>query len=606
MGSPSSRVSVRRTALLLVALLGASSGAAAPAWHVMRTPRFLLVSQLSEPVTRAWATEFNQFVDALGTQIKIEESRLPALTIVLFAEAKDFAPYRLPQPNGTSREIAGFFATRETWSVIGLPAQFNSAGTRQTVFHECTHWVESSTPAQLPLWMSEGLAEVFATFERIDGKAYWGRPIDSHVALLKTGHPLPLEQLLAVGPNAPLFNDADETRGFYAESWAFMHYLVFGVRTGDARAIDRYLIATANGANAATAFASAFGVNPAEMDRELDAYLGHGLYRTHIRSSATDTVGPMAYQTASPALVATALARLALGSGRRDLVHENITRAVTLDSEKPEPYEVLAFIRADEGDAEAAMISARRALDLGSQDAWMHVFAARGLHAQTYNDGTFDESVARQIADSFEQAIERRPTLRTAYAGLGRMIESIESLTEQDLRCLLLGRRQFPQEGEILLGLIAAAHKAGADNDAEAMLAQLRAPENGFTEDLRDRARIMAIQWEMATRQARLSALIQSGELPEALAEYPGLLALPIPVEMHAAFSLQRDHLAGQIKLDAARAALAEGRLAVARQLVQELAAMPRIPRILSNAAGELLSQIDQAGTASPSVPPRP
>jgi len=80
-----------------------------------------VISQLSEPETRAWAVEFEQFVGALHELYSVDEVTLPPLTIVLFRSSREFAPYRLRTASGQARISAFFGNTVLRYSVtIGL------------------------------------------------------------------------------------------------------------------------------------------------------------------------------------------------------------------------------------------------------------------------------------------------------------------------------------------------------------------------------------------------------------------------------------------------------------------------------------------------------
>ena len=73
--------------------------AAEPEWIKLQAPSFGVISQLDEDDTRRWAVEFDQFIGALHAFYDVEEIALPPLTIVLFKQAKGFAPYRVaPNP----------------------------------------------------------------------------------------------------------------------------------------------------------------------------------------------------------------------------------------------------------------------------------------------------------------------------------------------------------------------------------------------------------------------------------------------------------------------------------------------------------------------------
>lgn len=182
----------------------ALAAAAAPKWNTLEAPHCLIVSQLSEKETRQWATQFEQFTAAVRGVLTIEERFLPPLTVVLFADSGKFAPYCLRTSDGKKRDVAGFFASRDTWGVIGLADAFNDEATRHVVLHEATHWLVSATATKLPLWLNEGFAEVFSSFEARKDHGLLGQSIDYHVAALNRDTWVPTLELLLTSTSSPL------------------------------------------------------------------------------------------------------------------------------------------------------------------------------------------------------------------------------------------------------------------------------------------------------------------------------------------------------------------------------------------------------------------
>ena len=101
----------------------------------------------------------------------------------------------------------------------------------QVVYHEFVHLLVNNSVRSMPLWFNEGLAEYYATFEvqRVGRIARPRNVQEDHVLLLRDRF-LPLESIVAVDHDSPLYNESDKTSIFYAESWALVHYLLMGSR----------------------------------------------------------------------------------------------------------------------------------------------------------------------------------------------------------------------------------------------------------------------------------------------------------------------------------------------------------------------------------------
>lgn len=77
----------------------------------------------------------------------------------------------------------------------------DGAGLRATLQHEATHRLMSVDQSRQPAWFSEGIAEMFSTFERQGDKVNWAKPIGPYLVLLQNATLEPLAQFL-VEPGA--------------------------------------------------------------------------------------------------------------------------------------------------------------------------------------------------------------------------------------------------------------------------------------------------------------------------------------------------------------------------------------------------------------------
>ncbi|MBK9250613.1 MAG: hypothetical protein IPM70_01495 [Proteobacteria bacterium] len=86
---------------------------------------------------------FDQFILSTSSALNINIGALPPLTVVLFRRDKDYTPYKLLRPNGQVAPIAGQFARRATWSVVGMARDSDNEELERTIHHEATHWLMS-------------------------------------------------------------------------------------------------------------------------------------------------------------------------------------------------------------------------------------------------------------------------------------------------------------------------------------------------------------------------------------------------------------------------------------------------------------------------------
>ena len=306
--------------IVFLATLIASPLGAAPTWHELRAPDFAILSQLSERDTRAWADEFEQFIQALREVVPADPRPPPPLTVVLFANPGQFAPYRPLGPDGKPIDAAGFFSRHPTWAIIGLARRsHNEAETRHIIFHEGVHWCMSQTASSYPLWFNEGLAEVFSTFRVEDGQAHWGEPLLGHIGLLRESTPLPVEKLLLVTQASPLYYQKHRIGIFYAESWALVHYMLFGRRAGSSADLFYYFQELRTGMAGDKAFEVAFGTDYAGMDENLRDYVNAGQYAVATKDLPSTAGITAEFAAARPLAVEKTLENLAFSARRLDV-----------------------------------------------------------------------------------------------------------------------------------------------------------------------------------------------------------------------------------------------------------------------------------------------
>lgn len=459
-----------------VALVAALSGPAAQAasgekWLKVSAPEFTVITTLGEKDAVAWTNEFSQFVGTLQGFIRVNPKFLPRLTLVVFAKEKDFQRFQPLRENGTAMETAGFFARRPSWAVAGMGGLRMNDETRTTIFHEGTHWFTSAFELPNPVWLEEGLAEVFSTFA-IDGKKItWGKAIESHVLALRALEPMPLEQLLFL-PREYLHGEGDVselvTGIAYAQSWALVHYLIFGQRDVPKSALMDYV----KGLRAAEhhpdeAFKRAFGGTYAEVHKKLVTYLRDGKYYMQ-----TQPLLQLPAQKAEPASgleVEEALARLRMAGGRHAEAKENIARAIALAPDNPRVYELQGEHAEELEDEAAALAAYHTAIQKGSSDFRPYFEVASRAH----RDGGITPEKARGIANGYEKAINLNPRFRESYLGLGGIVGSTPPGNVEDVKFLELGLRLYPEEGMIKLGIATIAKREGNTERAQTLLKEV-------------------------------------------------------------------------------------------------------------------------------------
>jgi hypothetical protein len=546
-------------------------------WQKIIAPQFTLYSPgRSDDVLRV-ATEFQQFIGSLGDVIHVDSRTLPPLTIVIFDREKNFRPFRPLKPNGKPWDVAGFFSRQEGWSVFGLAGTDMDEDLRRTVFHEGVHWYLSGSDRPNPIWMEEGLAEVFSTFAVKKGRREWGQPIADHVVTLRSSSPLPLEKLLSVSRSSPLFNETQRTGLFYAESWAFVHYLLFGEHNQKRTLFNDYSKAFRSSALPEDTFKTVFKKDYAGMDRELSAYLNSGKYFVGSRPISTDAA-PLTVAPATDLERELALARLALGSGRIEVAQEHIVAAQSLDRESLATNEVAGYVAGARGDTAAMIDHFSSAAKNGSKDYRVYFELAQRVHQSASDIGgmvSLSEEDARHVATNYEKTINLRPWFLPAYQGLAGVIELLGPKNGEDQKFLAQGHQLFPSDGMITIGLAAAVHNSDTTGEARRLLATIISASDEQTPAVVMYAQRLDEVWNFNETNDKIRTLIEARHFTEALAELDALLAKGVPASARPTLLINRANLHANVLLEQAHAAWDERRWPDVRKLLGEVLDSP-------------------------------
>ncbi len=579
---------------------GLCEAVAAPQWRMLETPRFTVFSQSPERETRAWAEEFNQFIEALKVLIKVDDSNLPPLSVVIFNREKDFARFRPLDGAGKPKDwIAGWFSNQEMWSVSAMVDNWHEESMRRVILHEGVHWFLSGESRRLPLWFQEGIAEVFSSFAIENKKGKWGDPIASHLHLLSRREMLPFEEFLHLTRENSLFNEADRTGVFYAQSWAFVHYLIFGARKNAQGSLGEFLEAYYGSGSTGEAFQKVFGQDYEGMRRALESYLSGGRCRLYSQALSESAKVTAPFVPAPPALVQVAMAKMAFSSNDMPGARAFAEEAVRLDQTCLEARKILAWTHANDEQPDLYLDAATAAAQFGPKDAEALVVFAAARARMARSKGGLPPKEARQIVNLLERAINQRPCIRRAYAWLADVVQHLESINDQDNLFLEQGRALFPDEPLIALGYIHVLRKQGQKEQARTLLHDLcEKPGGASLEQLKHFKRVHA-HWDLEDTMGQARTHIKNKAYKEAM-------LLLEPLMKRDAFFIGRESILNTYWSAAAEAALAdaakalcEGKKQEAARLYKSVLAMSLAPGFNKDFAREELEKL-QAAEAHP------
>lgn len=562
-------------------------------WLMLKTSRFGVVSQLNEKETRLWAEEFDKYITALHILYNTDDNNLLPLTILLFKDKKQFSPYNISTESGQAKKVVGVFTNFDDWSVIGLPGLKDYHMTRTTIFHEAVHWYLNSQNLDAPLWVEEGIAEVFSTFEIRNGKGRWGLPKQDHVDYLNYKGLQPTKDFLFATQDEALH----KLDTFYPQAWAMVHYFMFG-NGGKNREKFNLFLSELGKKSTKDAFESAFGMTYEKFDRELQRYIESGKYNIG-EIDLTNTNTEIKIAPASNAVVQFALGRLAVAGGKSDLGIQHAEAVISNAPSRPEGYDLLAMALRNTENKTRLAEALEKAISLDSNDSQIYCLKASMLMEEKWRTGLvmggpLDRDVAKQIADMFKKSILIRPNKKYAFEGFTFALMNMDTYEEDDKKILELGRGLYPMEGSILAGFAALDRIDGDINLFNQKLNVSCSDSMNMSQStktiLRGLQQYIYQEWLFE----KVNPLMKEGKFGEAETLLAQHNSLPfISTEMQKALKEMDAILYSSKKLYSAELEMRAGRIDEAVSILNNIEKDEKVPRQGKAAARRMLSKIE-------------
>lgn len=464
-------------------------------WTSVRSKNFLLVGNASEKEIRQVGVRLEQFREVFSRLFTTMNVNSPVpTTVIVFKNDDSDRPFK---PN---ENTAGYFQPGPDVNYITLKLS-KELGSEQDpftiIFHEYTHLLVKNTSGNVPTWFNEGLAEYYSTFSITDDqKVVMGRPIASHVYLLRENKMLPLRTLFQVDQKSPYYNERDKQSIFYAESWALMHYLILGKDGQRMTQLGKFIDLLSASVPMEQAFQQAFAMSFESMEKELRAYIQRNRYPI-ISGSFTTKVGYDSAMQAAPITEAEAqayLGDLLLHSNRTES-ESYLQRALTLDPSLAMAHASMAMLRVRQGKADEARKSFERAVAANSQNYLIHYYYAFALSHEPNEDlsivTAFAPETEAKIREELKKAIELRPDFPASYSLL--VFVNLETGTQLDKSLELLKQALAISPGRNdLLFMMAQVYMRKEDyKTARQLLERLRS--NNFDEQIHTQ-----VEWLLA------------------------------------------------------------------------------------------------------------
>lgn len=493
-------------------------------WTKISSRNFLLVGNASEREIRQVAARLEQFRAAFERLLVAGHSdSIVPTTVLVFRDDLAYRPFE-PLYQGQPSEVAGHFQSGPDVNYIALSADAQHArGADALAFHEYVHLLVRHNFGRVPLWLNEGLAEFYSTFEVVDGnrRVRLGQPIKGRLLTLRERELLPLSTLFGVDDQSPYYNESGRREIFYAESWAFVHYLLNG-HDGERRPqLMRYLDLLAAGQPDAEAFRQAFQTDASVLETELREYVRLGRY---VEQSAT-FAQPLEFNTqmqSAPVSEAEAqfyLGDLLLHTGRIEAAEAYLSEALKLDANLAPAHAALGRLRLQQRRFSEAKRSLERAVTLDPQNYLAHYVYAdalseEGLASDDSVEDNFSPETLRLMRAELKKAIELAPRFIEAY----RLLAFIDLVANEQLdeasALLKQALKLAPQRRELTFLLAQVNLRQDDFQSARQLLSRLL--QTADNERLREQAQALL---ETVAAREELVRRLQAAAAAQALSD---------------------------------------------------------------------------------------
>lgn len=348
-----------------ILILGLPLSAAPNAkWLLMRSENFDLLTDGGERTGRRMLNYFEQvrafFLQTLGANL----TPLP-VRIVHIGDEATYKRYRMSEAAGA------FYLSGAGADTIVMGPRTSSD--MAVAVHEYVHVLIRHSRLTIPLWLEEGIAEVYSTITPVSGKMQVGAPPLGRVQRLLGSRAMPLDTVFSVGRGSSEYTSRDHAGDFYARSWALAHMMMLDASMRDR--FDSYLRSMSDDVESEAAFSTVYALTRPQLEDRLAKYVNMPTiavamipYKTPARFDAIET------RPAEPYEYEIALAHIDAALDRAGSAIERCTDLERRFPARPEPSEALAYIHMRNRDVTPAVQSLSAALAKGatSRSALLH------------------------------------------------------------------------------------------------------------------------------------------------------------------------------------------------------------------------------------------
>jgi len=401
-------------------------------WFEARTAHFNIYSCGETQQVSKLAGRLEQFRLAYLSLAGAQAVASPPIVVMAFPDSASMEPFR-PVRDGKPASLTAFFHRSSDENLIVLP--LTEEVSLQAILHEYTHLLLRHNDSYWPLWLKEGMAEIYGTLQIIGGRTVRiGRPLPEHLSLLAKDPMLSVHDLFAVTHSSPEYNERERQGIFYAQSWLLAHYLMIGDQGAHRPGFGQLSVLLRQGQSPEQAFTNALKVPGVVIEKELRSYSRRPRLEALDLSVTVDlTVAQsISIRPLSPVEVCFRLGDELFRIGRSDAAQPYFLHAEKSAPRSPLPYEGLGLIAAERGHLDESIRLLGQALQRGSLSFLAHYVYAAQKFKQASRSAEYFVPVKGDAANEIRAELKKSLSLMPDFGGAHHLLGVFELVQGED------------------------------------------------------------------------------------------------------------------------------------------------------------------------------
>lgn len=499
-----SRMRVLLALWLGVSWVGQASGA--ETWLAVESEHFTLVSNSGERIARRTAWELEQARAAyaqLWPWAKLPPGRAVSMIAVKDAATlKRWAPGYYDIKGGIDVVSGAAHGADRTYLLLRTDSRPGNLEITPnfTLYRAYLNVVlASSVERRLPVWLSNGLGQVFGNTFVKDREVHVGRPVPWQFQRFNKHARLPLRTILGAEHGSPLLLMNDQRTQFDAQTYVLVHALTFGGDGANVKKLNRFIQLWLAGRGHDEAWHEAFG-DVSLIEKELTTYASRSLVNFgRLQVDVNIDLEKPPVRTLSAAAVAALQASVHVAMQRPGEARTALEQARAAEPKSPASFDAEGLLADLQGDSAGATRAYGQAIDLGSTSAYSYYRAAQ----LAWKPRSDVETLAAQ-RKHLERAVALEPDFASAHAFLADVLVAQQ---QADAALPLAQRAVVLQPGDSHAHLALARVLHALARPADARAASDTALQLAETERERANARVFAqFLLDDAARDAQVAA----------------------------------------------------------------------------------------------------